>query len=293
MGKSNVNCDADIDYAVKMNRWLLKPLGVWPPTCHENLSITGKLMNRSLVFSTTFLLGFIILPGSLYTFMREKKTEVRVKLIGALSFCVMAILKYIFLLTGNTGVGYCMEHLVNDWRYVSNPQDRHIMLSYAFFGRFGTVVCAFFMYGGGLFYAVVMPLLRGSIFIPEANLTLRPLAYPSYYVFFDPQIKPFYEIVFVTHCCCAFVMHTIATAGCGLGVLFVMHACGQLEILVTWLNDLVQSYSKGIFTLDDSISRIIHQHVRVLRYEVYSFNFSSDPPVNDSVASETEFSLRV
>nr|AXM05137.1 odorant receptor [Campoletis chlorideae] len=264
--RNNGNCDADVEYAIQMNRWLLKPLGVWPPIFHENLSISGKLMSRVLVISTTFLLGFIILPGSLYTFIKEKKTEVRVKLIGALSFCVMSIFKYISLLTGHHEIGNCIEHIVNDWRCVENPRDRDTMLSHAFFGRYGTVLCAFFMYGGGLFYAIVMPLLRGAIFIPEANLTIRPLAYPSYYLFFDPQTKPFYEIVFATHCCCAFVMHSIATAGCGLGVLFVMHACGQLEILVTWLNALVESHSKDISTLDGGIAKIISQHVRVLRF---------------------------
>ncbi|XP_043282232.1 odorant receptor 22c-like [Venturia canescens] len=263
----NANCGADIEYAIQMNRWLLKPLGVWPHISIENSSVTaGKLVNGLLVVSTTFLLGFILLPGSLYTIIKEKKTDVRVKLIGALSFCVMAILKYISMLTGHDEIGNCIEHLVKDWRCVANPEDRRTMLSHALFGRYGTVVCAIFMYGGGLFYAIIMPLLRGSIFIPEANLTIRPLAYPSYYVLFDPQIQPFYEMVFATHCCCAFVMHTIATAGCGLGVLFVMHACGQLEILVAWLNSLVESHSKEGSILDARIARIINQHVRVLRF---------------------------
>ena len=224
-----------------------------------------KIITKFLVLSSSFLLGFVLVPGSLYTFVKEKNTGMRVKLVGALSFCVMAIIKYFSLVIGRREIGNCIEHIVDDWQTVRNPGDRDIMIAHALFGRYGSVICAIFMYGGGLFYAIIMPLLRGNIVITELNMTFRSLAYPSYYVFFDPQVNSIYKIVFSTHCCCAFVMHSVATAGCSLGVVFVMHACGQFKILGSCLNRLVDGCEKECESLDTRIAGIIDRHVRILR----------------------------
>nr|UEN71264.1 olfactory receptor 81 [Gregopimpla kuwanae] len=260
----NVRYEIDVEYAIQINRWLFKPLGVWPLS-HQAGGVERNFA-RFLIVVCSFLLGFILVPGSLYTFVKEKNAGVRVKLVGALSFCVMAIVKYGSLICSRRDIGQCIEHLVDDWRRVGNSGDRDIMLAHALFGRYGSVICAVFMYGGGLFYAGIMPLLRGSVVVAELNMTIRPLAYPSYYVIFDPQMKPAYRIVLSTHWCCAFVMHSIATAGCSMAVVFVMHACGQLEILVSWLNSLVDGNEKQLESLDTRIACVIDHHVRVLRF---------------------------
>lgn len=265
---SNVNLhyETDIDYAIRINRWLLKPLGVWPMS-HDAGGVE-QAVARMVIVVCSFLLGFVIIPGSLYTFVKERNTGARVKLVGALSFCIMAILKYCSLIIGRREIGRCITHLAADWRSVGSSGHREIMLENAMFGRYGSVVSALFMYGGGLFYACVMPILRGRMTIDELNLTLRALAYPSYYVFFDPQEGSVYEIVFSIHCCCAFVMHTIATACCSLAVVLVMHACGQLEVLVSRLNSVVDGDGTDTDSFDTRFARIVRHHVRILRYGI-------------------------
>ncbi|XP_063993422.1 uncharacterized protein LOC135171052 isoform X2 [Diachasmimorpha longicaudata] len=257
---------ADADYAIDIIKWLLKPLGLWPKTL--NTTCFEKMTAIFLMSICTFLLAFLIVPGSLFTFVKIKNPAVRLKLTGPLSFCVMGIMKYYSLAAERHNIANCIRHMTADWQKIVSTRDRAIMLAYAQFGRYGATICTGFMYSGALFYAVILPYVSTGA-KNEANVTIRSLAYPSYYVLFDPQESPAYELVFSTHCLCAFVMHSITSATCSLAVVFAMHACGQLEILIMWLNDLVDGGGDKHRRDDDAderFSEIIDQHVRTLSF---------------------------
>ncbi|XP_034944551.1 LOW QUALITY PROTEIN: uncharacterized protein [Chelonus insularis] len=260
--KSDNSVEEDIEFAIKINRWLLSPLGIWPHLSEP--SFIEKFTKIVTIIICSLLMAFIIIPGSLFTFVQIKDPAVRLKLTGALSFCVMGIMKYCSLVLKHQDITNCFNYIIFDWHKVNSVSDREIMIKYAQFGRYGSIICAIFMYGGGLFYAGILPHVSASV-KNEHNITIRPLAYPSYYIFFDPQESPAYEITFSIHCCCAFVMHSITSAACSLAVVFVMHACGQLEILIGWLNDLVEGKRVNQGT-NDRFSNIIKQHVKTLRF---------------------------
>nr|QNL14967.1 olfactory receptor 23 [Aulacocentrum confusum] len=253
----------DIQYAIEINFWLFKILGIWPLSSQS--SITEKFFTYFIILLCSLLLAFIIIPGSLLTYVKVQDPALRIKLSGALSFCVMAILKYILFVLGQKNIAKCVKYLKSDWYNVASSRDRDIMINHAQFGRYGSVICAIFMYGGGLFYAGILPSVTTRVI---ANTTIRPLAYPSYYVWFDPQEDvTLYKMIFSIHCCCAFIMHSITSASCGFAVTFVMHACGQLEILIVWLNDLVnQTHSHQEF--DRKFGDIISHHVKTLQFIV-------------------------
>ncbi|XP_011308559.1 uncharacterized protein [Fopius arisanus] len=252
----NTRVNQDVEHAIEIIRWLLKPLGLWPSNRQTPIE---KMTSIFLMSVCTFLLGFLIIPGSLFAFVKIKNPAVRVRLTGPLSFCVMGILKYYFLFIERRNIATSIRHMIADWQKAVAVRDHRIMLTYAQFGRYGSTICAGFMYSGGLFYALILPYVSvgGK---NEKNITIRPLAYPSHYLLFDPQESPAYEIVFTTHCFCAFVMHSITSATCSLAVVFVMHACGQLEILIMWLKDLVDEGAGKRFP------KVIDQHVRTLDF---------------------------
>lgn len=254
--------EKNIEYAIQINRWLLIPLGIWPLSSKSNL--LEKVINYLIIIICSLLLIFIIVPGSLFTYVKIKNPAIRIKLTGALSFCVMAIIKYYSLVSGRKNIADCIEHLVSDWLRINPLNNREIMLKYAQLGRYGSIICALFMYGGGLFYAGILPHVSASV-KNENNVTIRPIAYPSYYIIFDPQESPAYEVVYSLHCCCAFVMHSVTSAACSLAVVFVMHACGQLDILIAWLNELVDE-NEDRNEVSKRFSDIIEQHTRTLRY---------------------------
>ncbi|KAK0096367.1 hypothetical protein PV326_005681 [Microctonus aethiopoides] len=257
----NISFDADARFALRINQLILQPLGIWPTT--KESSLTGTVVSIILVIICSFLLAFIVLPG-LFLLIKVKSAATKIRLGGPLSFGVMVVMKYQSLVSGQENLNDCIKQVVADWRELRTSHDRNIMISYAKYGRVGATICAFFMYGGGVFYAVILPHLSGNL-KSSNNETIRPFAYPSYYGFFDPQLSPAYEIVFSLHCCCAFVMHSVTSATCSLAVVFVMHACGQLEIIIRWLGDLVGE-KKNHGNLNERISMIIKKHVQTLKF---------------------------
>lgn len=247
-------------YAFEVNQWILKMLGVWPHTLTG--SFIEKLLAYLLIIICSLLLAFIIVPGSLFTYIVVKDPAVRLKLTGPLSFCITAIAKYILLILRRKYIAVSINHIIMDWNINSKMCERKIMLNYAKYGRYGTIISAMFMYGGALFFAGILPHISVND-KNEKNITIRPLAYPSYYMWFDSQKSPTYEIIVLVHCCCAFVMHSITCASCGLLCTFVMHATGQLELLIVWLDDLVDGKQRKESTTE-RLSQIISQHVRIL-----------------------------
>ncbi|KAK2583185.1 hypothetical protein KPH14_009205 [Odynerus spinipes] len=93
------------------------------------------------------------------------------------------------------------------------------------------------------------------------NGTIRALACPSYFYIFDEQKTPAYELVFVGQFIAGFAIYTVASGLCGLTTFFVMHACGQLEVLMRMLRDVVKPNNTDEVNPDKRIADIIlHQN---------------------------------
>lgn len=252
----------DIKYSTEMLTWFLMPIGIWPFAAHTNIII--KFFTELLVLICYLLICFLIIPCALHTFINEKDLRLKMKMIGPLSFCLMAITKYCFLVTRRKKILTCLEHVSVDWRRVSHLKDREIMLKNAKFGRFIASFCAAFMYGGGFFYHTIMPITAGSFTTPD-NITIRPLTYPVYNPLFAAQTSPAYEIVFIIQWFSGFVMYTITIGACGLAAILVFHVCGQLKIVRSRLDSFVDNQqSNNNNSLENKMAEIIELHLRAL-----------------------------
>nr|AQN78481.1 olfactory receptor 79 [Meteorus pulchricornis] len=260
--RSGIDSDVEAHHALQITRWQLKLLGIWPLSL--NSSGFEKMFTNVKIILCSFLLVFIIVPGGLFTYVIIKDFNVRIKLTGALSFCVMAIMKYASLLMRRQEIDNCIRHLLFDWRQVTSANSRIIMKNCAEFGRWGSIICAIFMYSGGIFYAVILPCVTPST-ENEQNVTIKPLAYPSYYVWIESQENIAYIVIFSTHCCCAIVMHSITSTTCSVAVVFSMHACGQLKIVTSPLSKLINA-SKKTVRADRILPEVIEHHTNTLRF---------------------------
>ena len=145
-------------------------------------------------------------------------------------------------------------------------EDREMMLKYGRVGRNLAIVCIVFMYTGGTIYHSVLQYTIGT-FVDEHNRTIKPLVYPTYSALYDVQSSPIYELVYVLHCMCGYVMYSITAGACGLAALFATHACGQIDIVVSRLNDLVHGErNKATSNPDARLIEIVEHHLRILRY---------------------------
>ena len=139
------------------------------------------------------------------------------------------------------------------------------MLKNASLSRKLIMICGAFMYGGVIFYYIALPLTRAKIVEEGGNLTYRRLVYPFPKVLLDARHSPINEIFYTIQLFSGFVAHNITVAACGLAALLAMHACGQLQVLMAWLEKLVNGREDDDESLDEKLANIVEQHVRIIK----------------------------
>ncbi|XP_017759700.1 PREDICTED: uncharacterized protein LOC108550472 [Eufriesea mexicana] len=230
----NHHYENDIHYTLQMCQWLLKGIGVWP-LVYRQTSKLEQLISLFLMTTCLSSLFFVIIPSGHHIFFVERNVHIKVKMLGPVGFCLSSTIKYLYLGLKGPSLRHCIRHLERDWKMVEDPRYRTIMLKYATIKR------------------------------TRQNNTLRPLTYLGYDPFFDTQSSPTYEIVFCIHCVTAMVMYSVTTVTYSLAAIFVTHICGQIQIQIVRLQDLVKSQEKKEDGRD-SFAFIVHDHVEVLRF---------------------------
>lgn len=137
------------------------------------------------------------------------------------------------------------------------------MLKYAASGRNLTIIGATFMYTSGIIYHAILPFCSEH---KVGNHTYRPLVYPSYSELYQYEISPLYEIIYVAHCMCGYTIYSVTAGTCGLAAVFSAHACGQIQMIMTRLKNLLDG--KGFEQISDipqRIAFIVKSHIRVMR----------------------------
>ncbi|KAK2583186.1 hypothetical protein KPH14_009206 [Odynerus spinipes] len=254
----------DVNVSIDLNRYTLKPIGTWPRTSNNNWS--ELIISRTLNIICYGLLAFILVPCSMYIVLEIKDFYNQLKLGSALSFFMMAVMKYCALILREDDIRTCVGYINADWMKIKRSEDRRIMLENAKFGRKLIVICGAFMYGGVIFYYIAIPLTRAKIVEEDGNLTYRRLVYPFPKIIIDARRSPINEIFYFLQLLSGFVAHNITVAACGVAALLAMHACGQLQILMHWLEDLVDGHEDDTSTVDERLANVIEQHVRVLNF---------------------------
>jgi len=135
-----------------------------------------------------------------------------------------------------------------------------IMLDNARFGRWLSVVSAIFMYSAGIFFTTLMPICARRTEIID-NETVRSLSFPIYRGLFDPRATPFFEIAQFAQIMAGYIIYTLTISVCSLAAVFVMHTCGQIQILMLKMEDLTDGASG---TVNENLSDIVRTHIRIL-----------------------------
>jgi len=149
------------------------------------------------------------------------------------------------------------------WQVVFRS-DRELMLKHAVTGRTLTIIGAFIMYPAGIVYYLILPFCSEH---KVNNQTIRPFVFPTYSEFRQFQITPVYEMVYITHCICGYIIISVTVGACGLTAMFTTHACGQIQTIISRLEDLLDNKKlKQSLTIHQRIAVIIKSHVRVVRY---------------------------
>lgn len=262
----------DAAFAIQICRKFLKALGIWLPIDAGAFSWRTVIGNVSVIVCY-FGIGIRSIPVGLYIIFDEKRPTEKLRLIVRCVFVVMAAMKYTFLRSHRGSIESCMKHIETDWLKLEGAASRDVMLEHARFGHLITRICAAFTYSGATFLAL-LPIVLGNILADKshavnatATTPVRRFAVPSHFGAAVFSKTPIYEFIYTSQVIATFMLHSIAIACYSLAVVIVMHACGQLKILIGKLGELVDGGGKMTTydSVDGRMSDIIRHHVRALR----------------------------
>ncbi|KOX73701.1 hypothetical protein WN51_13779 [Melipona quadrifasciata] len=176
----------------------------------------------------------------------------------------MGIMKYCALIDHKADINECVEQIKLDWKNATNDKDREIMITNANFGRKLAILCTFFTYSGFVFYNIVIPISRGKVTAEDANISFIPLVFPvSKYA--DALHSPMNEIIFSLQVMGSSLGYSVASAACSLAAVLAVHTCGQMQVVMNWLNHLIDGRSDMSKRVDGRVGNIVRQHVRILK----------------------------
>ncbi|XP_033302284.1 odorant receptor 22c-like isoform X1 [Bombus bifarius] len=258
----NPKYEEDIIYVTKHNKWVLNSIGMWPAV----LEGIGKFVPKIVIGLSNFVSFFSVVQCVLYIILEEKDPLLRLRLLGLACYSSTNLMKYWALILHKPNIEYCIEQIQTDWKQVEFPRNRLLMLKYGKIGRDLTIYSAAFMYTALVCYVTIMQYAMGMS-LKENNRTIRVLVYPTYSGFFDAQKSPIYEIVYVLQCMCTFVFNSVTVGCCALAALFATHACGQLDVVISQLNDLADGkFAKKNSNPSTRLIEIVEHHIKILKF---------------------------
>ncbi|XP_018318369.1 odorant receptor 82a [Mycetomoellerius zeteki] len=250
------------DYSIQLNRWFLKLVGAWPSS--SSTTVREKVISTILIIICYSLIAYTVIPCILNIVFEETDVQKKLRAVGPLSHWCMGGINYFSLLFRSRDIHRCVEHVRTDWRMMTEIGDRQVMLKYAKFGRFVAGLCAIFMHGGVFSHSVMQDFMPTFVYIGNVSVSVHVLPCPTYSKFVDITRSPAGEIAFAVQLLSSIVVNSVTAGGCSLAAVFAMHACGQLNILMRWLDQL--DHRKQQDMVQHRLAIIVEHHLRVLSF---------------------------
>ncbi|XP_025986775.1 odorant receptor 4-like isoform X2 [Solenopsis invicta] len=250
------------NYSLQWTRWILKPIGVWPEL--STSSAIEKILSKILRLTCHTLIALTLIPSILYIIFEEKDSQLKLKALGPTSHWLMGGINYCSLLYQKDQIRKSIKHIETDWRMAKRQCDQEMMLKNARAGRIIAGVCVLFMQGGVFTFNVA----RGtsSILVAMGNETVAMgrLPCPSFNKIVDTRFTPVFEIVFTLQLLSALVVNNTTVGACGLAAVFAMHACGQLSVVISRFEELVEEKQHDV--IEKKLANLVEHHLRTLRF---------------------------
>ncbi|XP_067214001.1 odorant receptor 10-like [Linepithema humile] len=261
VAEQNKSHASDFYYAVQISVRLLKPIGAWP-LANDETSRFKIITHKVSMIIALFLFTFTIAPWIADT-MKEKWSVFLILRLCPLFFTMTVFARYILLVWHQEQLRSCIDHVADDWQCVIIPKDREIMLENARMGRtFGTFSVAFMFSCGALYYTLPIVSLNT---IDEDNMTVRLHPSPCELIVCDCQASPVYEIAYFLQFLCGYTAYSTFCGICSLIANFVMHVCGQCDVLVSIFEETVDGGEHNNGPIDSRIATAVTRHLRLLK----------------------------
>ncbi|XP_043517213.1 odorant receptor 4-like [Frieseomelitta varia] len=257
--------DSLCGYSLQLNRWLLKPIGAWP--VFTSTSRCDRIISFVLVTLCYGLVLFTVIPCILHLIFEDETVYAKIEIFGALSHWFIGGLNYTNLLLRSRDIHYCVCRMQTDWKAVRKPEDLRVMMKHAKIGRLVAAVCTVFMQSSILMYCAGKAVTKETVIIGNQTKVIRMLPCAVYKNLIPVHTSPTYGIVLATQFLSGVIVNSSAVGAISIGAVFAAHACGQLTILMTSINEFLNRPKdrKDNDGFND-IGEIVDYHLKVLSF---------------------------
>ncbi|XP_076642172.1 odorant receptor 26 [Halictus rubicundus] len=263
---SNAQYIKDYDYSVQVNRWFLKPIGIWPSG--PDASRSNRIFSRLLNVACHSLVVFTFAPCVMFILFEETSLDARIQAIGPMSHWLMGELNYCCLSFRTNDIFRCIEHMKTDWKTIERPSDRQLMLKNAKVGRSIATVAAICMNLGVISYNLVTGFQKLEFRVGNDSYSMLRLPCPFYSNLMDVRHSPANEIVYFLQLVSGLIVNSVTVGACGMAGVFAMHACGQLNVVTSQLKHLVEPNEEQTFA-KKKLTSVVERHSRTLNFVWY------------------------
>ncbi|EFN78618.1 Putative odorant receptor 13a, partial [Harpegnathos saltator] len=252
------------DYSLQINRWFLQPIGAWPQI--NSSSMVKRIFMSIQIFTCAMTVAIITVPCILYVSFEKESFKSKLNVMGSLLHRIMGTVNYYVLLKRSKDIHDCIRHMEIDWQIVQRINDREVMLQHAKIGRFIAGISAAFMQGGAILFTLGRAMKTTTFVIDNETYTMHPMTCPAYSKLINTRFSPINEIMLIVQVFSAFVVSSSTVGMCSFAAVFAMHACGQLSVLYTWLNELVDDDDKEERSINKNLAVVVEHHLRILSF---------------------------
>ncbi|CAK9826112.1 Odorant receptor 4 [Anthophora retusa] len=189
------------------------------------------------------------------------------KELGPLFHWMLGAIIYITLLLQRNNIRHCVNHIETDWKMVTRKKDEQVMLRNAKFGRYIAICCATFVQGGIMTYCLITASNTQIVEIGNETRIFRTLPLATYEKLIPVNRNHVNEIVIFSQFLSGLIVNTSEVGIFSLAAVLAAHACGQLGVLMVWIDDFVkEARNRGKDALFREIAIIVEHHLRVLDF---------------------------
>ncbi|XP_019886507.1 odorant receptor 43a isoform X2 [Ooceraea biroi] len=250
--------NADLEWAIGINRFTLKILGLWPD---ERLNRQQRFLAnlRAFIIFTTMILVSVI-PAYISLMRVWGDMMAIIDNLQVTLPCSIAALKIIIMWSRKEDLTPIVNMVVADWIRTKTEEERDTMIRQARIARwivvFGCIIMILEI------IIIVIPPCFGYSMRYLTNITDKPgkpLLLQTYYLR-DTTESPYFEIVFVAQAIAVVMCAFSYTATDNFMGIVIFHICAQMEILKARLLNL-----QGFKDFNVGLSTNVQDHLRLIR----------------------------
>ncbi|XP_011332748.1 odorant receptor 43a-like isoform X2 [Ooceraea biroi] len=229
---------ADFEWAVQLNRFSLKLLGLWP---EEAASLQDRLNSNLRLFGVFILINGVCTVPSLHLLLKiwGDINAMMDNFVFTLPLLTVSV-KLLILWWKREALSSLMTMIAHDWIKSKSKDERNVMIRCAQNARL-IITFSYIVIFCSLIILIISTAFGYTVtHVTNITDTKKPLPLQGYYIY-NTSVSPQFELTFFGQCISLTMVALSYTSTDNFLGLLVFHICGQLENLTSRLYQMRES----------------------------------------------------